>query len=148
MLKPLNHLPLTGRKIILTGTNQEAMAESLRAHGAEVFMRPMIEIEAVNHVQLEKDLADFSYDTLIFTSKNAVDLFFRAYLNDRDIRSLTGVSIYVVGEKTAHALARYGLRADGHPAIYDGRHLADYLKGLVNASNRIYYPMVREAIPI
>lgn len=139
-LKPMNHLPLTGRKIILTGTNQEAMAEALRAHGAEVFMRPMIEIEAVNQAQLEKDLADFSYDTLIFTSKNAVDLFFRAYLNDRDIRSLTVVSIYVVGEKTAHALARYGLRADGHPTIYDGRHLAEYLKSRVNRSNRIYYP--------
>ncbi|MCU6786318.1 uroporphyrinogen-III C-methyltransferase [Aedoeadaptatus acetigenes] len=139
-LQPMNHLPLTGRKIILTGEDQHAMAEDLRDVGARVFLRPMIETEAVNHSLLEKDLADFSYDALVFTSKNAVDFFFDAFLKNRDIRDLAGTSIYVVGEKTARALARYGLRADGHPDTYDGRHLAEFLKNRVNASNRIYYP--------
>lgn len=139
-LQPMNHLPLTGRKIILTGEDQHAMAEDLRDAGARVFLRPMIETEAVNHSLLEKDLADFSYDALVFTSKNAVDYFFDAFLETRDIRDLAGTSIYVVGEKTARALARYGLRADGHPDTYDGRHLAEFLKNRVNASNRIYYP--------
>ena len=139
-LKPLNYLPLTGRKIILTGDNQYAMAEDLRDAGARVFLRPMIETEAVNHSLLEKDLVDFFFDTLVFTSKNAVDFFFDAFLKTRDIRDLAGTSIYVVGEKTARALTRYGLRADGHPDTYDGRHLAEFLKNRVNASNRIYYP--------
>ena len=116
------------------------MAEDLRNAGAHVFLRPMIETEAVNHSLLEKDLSDFSYDALIFTSKNAVDFFFDAFLKIRDIRDLAGTSIYVVGEKTARALTRYGLRADGHPDTYDGRHLAEFLKNRVNASNRIYYP--------
>lgn len=139
-LKPMNHLPLSGRKIILTGEDQHVMAEDLRDAGARVFLRPMIETEAVNQVQLEKDLSDFSYDVLIFTSKNAVCCFFDAFLQSRDIRDLAGTSFYVVGEKTARALARYGLRADGHPDIYDGRHLAEFLKSRVDSSHRIYYP--------
>lgn len=139
-LQPLNHLPLTGRKIILTGEDQHAMAEDLRDAGAHVFLRPMIETESVNHSLLIKDLADFSYDALILTSKNAVDFFFDAFLKTRDIRDLAGTSIYVVGEKTARALARYGLRADGHPDTYDGHHLAEFLKSRVDASHRIYYP--------
>ena len=139
-LQPMNHFPLTGRKIILTGEDQHVMAENLRDAGARVFLRPMIETEAVNHSLLEKDLAGFSYDALVFTSKNAVCYFFDAFLKTRDIRDLAGTSIYVVGEKTARALARYGLRADGHPDTYDGRHLAEFLKNRVNTSNRIYYP--------
>lgn len=139
-LQPMNHLPLTGRKIILTGEDQHAMAEDLRDAGARVFLRSMIETEAVNHSLLEKDLADFSCNALVFTSKNAVSYFFDAFLKTRDIRDLAGTSIYVVGEKTARALACYGLRADGHPDTYDGRHLAEFLKNRVNASNRIYYP--------
>lgn len=139
-LKPLNHFPLTGRKIILTGEDQHVMAEDLRDAGARVFLRPMIETETVNHSLLEKDLADFSYDALVFTSKNAVCYFFDAFLKNRDIRDLAGTSIYVVGEKTARALTRYGLRADGHPDTYDGRHLAEFLKSRVITSNRIYYP--------
>lgn len=146
-LKPLNHLPLTGRKIILTGEDQHAMADDLRDAGARIFLRPMIETEAVNHSLLEKDLSDFSYDALIFTSKNAVCYFFDAFLKARDIRALTGTSIYVVGEKTARALTRYGLRADGHPDIYDGRHLAEFLKSRVNASHRIYYPHAQGSDP-
>lgn len=139
-LQPMNHLPLTRRKIILTGEDQHVMAEDLRNAGADVFLRPMIETEAANHSLLEKDLADFSHDALVFTSKNAVDFFFDAFLKNRDIRDLAGTSIYVVGEKTARALARYGLRADGHPDTYDGRHLAEFLKNRVITSNRIYYP--------
>lgn len=146
-LQPMNHLPLTGRKIILTGEDQHAMAEDLRDAGARVFLRPMIETEAVNHSLFEKDLADFSYDALVFTSKNAVCYFFDAFLKTRDIRDLAGTSIYVVGEKTARALARYGLRADGHPDTYDGRHLAEFLKSRVNASNRIYYPHAEGSDP-
>ncbi|WP_108831477.1 uroporphyrinogen-III C-methyltransferase [Aedoeadaptatus coli] len=146
-LMPLNHLPLSGRKIILTGEDQHAMADDLRDAGAHVFLRPMIETEAVNQVQFEKDLADFSYDALVFTSKNAVDFFFDAFLQSRDIRDLAGTSIYVVGEKTARALARYGLRADGHPDIYDGRHLSEFLKSRVDASHRIYYPHAQGSDP-
>ncbi len=139
-LQPMNHLPLSGRKIILTGEDQHAMAEDLRDAGGRVFLRPMIETEAVNHSLLEKDLADFSYDALVFTSKNAVCYFFDAFLKTRDIRDLSNTSIYVVGEKTARALARYGLRADGHLNTYDGRHLAEFLKDRVHASYRVYYP--------
>ena len=146
-LLPLNHLPLTGRKIILTDEHPEAMAEPLRASGAQVVLRPMIRTEAVNGDVLQKDLADFSFDTLIFTSKNAVDYFFDGFLKAHDIRKLAGVSIYVVGEKTAEALTPYGLRADGWPDIYDGRHLAEFLRTRVKKTDRIYYPHAAASDP-
>ena len=146
-LKPLNHLPLTGRKIILTGEHQVAMAETLRDAGAHVFLRPMIETEAINRPLLEKDLMNFSYDILVFTSKNSVSYFFDAFLNTHDIRELANTSIYVVGEKTARALARYGLRADGYPSTYDGRHLAAFLKSRVDVAQKIYYPHAEGSDP-
>lgn len=146
-LTPLKHLPLTGRKIILTDEHPEAMAEPLRALGARVILRPMIHTEAVNEDVLQKDLADFSFDTLVFTSKNAVGYFFDSFFKVQDIRKLTGVSIYVVGEKTAEALARYGLRADGLPDIYDGRHLAEFLKARVKKTDRLYYPHAAASDP-
>lgn len=139
-LTPLNHLPLTGRKIVLTDEHPEAMAEPLRAMGTQVILRPMIRTEAFNSDVLLNDLADFSFDTLVFTSKNAVGYFFEAFLKVQDIRKLAGVSIYVVGEKTAEALARYGLRADGLPEIYNGLHLAEFLRTRVKKTDRIYYP--------
>lgn len=146
-LTPFNHLPLTGRKIILTDEHPEAMAEPLRALGAQVILRPMIRTEAVNRDVLQKDLLDFPFDTLVFTSKNAVDYFFDGFLKAHDIRKLTGVSIYVVGEKTAKALAPYGLRADGLPDIYDGRHLAEFLKTRLNKTDRLYYPHAAASDP-
>lgn len=146
-LTPFNHLPLTGQKIILTDEHPEAMAEPLRALGAQVILRPMIRTEAVNRDVLQKDLADFSFDTLVFTSKNAVDYFFDAFLKAHDIRKLAGVSIYVVGEKTAKALAPYGLRADGIPDIYDGRHMAEFLKTRLKKTDRLYYPHAAASDP-
>lgn len=146
-LLPLNHLPLTGRKIVLTDEHPEAMAEPLRSLGTQVFLRPMIHTEAVNGDALQKDLVDFSFDTLVFTSKNAVDYFFEAFLKAHDIRRLGGVSIYVVGEKTAKALAPYGLRADGLPDIYDGRHLAEFLKTRLKKTDRLYYPHAAASDP-
>lgn len=146
-LQPLNHLPLTGRKIILTGEDQGAMAEDLRDAGAHIYLRPMIKTEAVNQVALEEDLRHFSYDVLVFTSKNGINFFFDAFLKTHDIRALANTSVYVVGEKTAEALARYGLRANGHPVTYDGRHLAAYLKSRVDASQQIYYPHAEGSHP-
>lgn len=146
-LKPLNHLPLTDRKIVLTGEHQGPMAEALRDAGAHVFLRPMIETEAINRPLLEKDLMNFSYDVLVFTSKNGVNFFFDAFLKAHDIRDLANTSIYVVGEKTAQTLARYGLRADGYPSIYDGCHLAAFLKSRVDAAHKIYYPHAEGSDP-
>ncbi|MBF9641251.1 uroporphyrinogen-III synthase, partial [Streptococcus pseudopneumoniae] len=82
--------PLTGQKIILTDEHPEAMAEPLRALGAQVILRPMIRTEAVNRDVLRKDLLDFSFDTLVFTSKNAVEYFFDAFFKAHDIRRLGG----------------------------------------------------------
>lgn len=146
-LTPFNHLPLTGQKIVLTDEHPEAMAEPLRALGAQIILRPMIRTEAVNRDVLQKDLADFPFDTLVFASKNAVEYFFDAFLKAHDIRKLAGVSIYVVGEKTAKALAPYGLRADGIPDIYDGRHLAEFLKTRLKKTDRLYYPHAAASDP-
>ncbi|MDY3117999.1 MAG: uroporphyrinogen-III C-methyltransferase [Peptoniphilus sp.] len=139
-LTPLNHLPLTGRTILLTGTNQDAMADALNDVGARVLRRPMIRIEPVNETYLFDDLKDFSFDTLVFTSKNAVRFFFDSFLSLYDVRKLSDVRIYAIGEKTAKALRAYGIRADGTPDHYDGRYLADYLKEHLGFENRIYYP--------
>lgn len=77
-------------------------------------------------------------DVLVFSSRNAIEIFFTQLLQQKlDFRQLFAVKIAVVGEKSRQVLARYGIQADIQPEQEDSEHLALELKKHIQKSDRI-----------
>lgn len=116
--------PLFGKKIVITRARSQASAfrEKLTALGARVIELPTIDItpprsfkeidEAIRRIH--------SFDWVVFTSVNGVDIFFdRLRTHHRlDTRHLASNRIAVVGEATREHLDRQGLRVDLMPKTF------------------------------
>jgi uroporphyrinogen III methyltransferase/synthase len=123
-------LPLFGQRVVVTRTRQQAseLTRKLMRLGAEVLEIPTIRIvpREIDAAQAEK-LSDFSthFDWVVFTSPNAVALFFSELArHEIDIRSLAGVKIAVVGPGTRQAVEQFRLLVDLMPEIYTTEKLA------------------------
>ncbi|MBR5895667.1 MAG: uroporphyrinogen-III C-methyltransferase [Akkermansia sp.] len=114
------HMPLAGKRIVVTRTREQAgeLAAGLSAAGADVMELPTIRIAPPS------DRNDFAaavvdsrhYDWLIFSSPNGVRKFFEAFFAVYDdIRELGGARIAAVGPGTAAELKKYGLMVDVMP---------------------------------
>ena len=109
--------PLFGKNIVVTRCRAQSstLAEKISDMGGNPIEIPTIKIEKVeNNIELEneiKNIKDYSY--IIFSSKNAVDIFFDK-LNDMgyDARLLYKSKICVVGVETAKAIKARGIIAD------------------------------------
>jgi uroporphyrinogen III methyltransferase/synthase len=146
--------PLFGRRIVVTRTREQASGLSilLARLGADV-----LEIPTIRIVPLELDetqrrklaaLPEF-YDWLVFTSPNAVDLFFAEFfkVND-DIRSLGAIRFAAVGPATAHKLTKRRLRVAIQPETFAAGDLAQaFPEGLIKGS-RFCFPHGRLAEPL
>ncbi len=126
--------PLIGKSILVTRPKEKAghLADKLREQGAKVVEFPCIETVIVpeneDFVDAMFAMKDFSY--IVFTSPNGVEKFFQKLSDNKlDIRTLYGVKIAAVGEKTKQLLEQRGLVIDYMPDVYDSEHLA---KGLVS----------------
>lgn len=113
-------LPLTGQRIVVTRTREQAgaLSSALEALGADVMELPTIRIVPPT------DRKDFAaavvdsphYDWLIFSSPNGVKRFFEAFYSVyEDIRELGGARIAAVGPGTASELKKHGLMVDVMP---------------------------------
>ena len=125
--------PLFGRRIIVTRARAQAsdFAECLESYGAEVIQFPTIETRPIpNNAMLDKAIAQLAtYNWVIFTSVNAVEYFYRRLReNDRDVRSYKDARICAVGQKTAVALDRIGIRTDYVPSRHCSSVLAAELQ--------------------
>jgi uroporphyrinogen III methyltransferase/synthase len=106
----------------------DALAEQLRALGAEIVAQPAIRISPPPDWQpVDAALAHLhQYDWLVFSSANGV-----RYLFDRlrqcNIRPLWVPLLAVMGPGTAEELARCGRRADLVPEQFRAESLADAL---------------------
>ena len=125
--------PLIGKTILVTRPKEKAgqLSDKLREQGAKVVEFPCIETvtnpENEDFVDAMAAMKDYSY--IVFTSPNGVENFFKKLEENRlDIRTLYGVKIAAVGEKTKRLLEQRGLIIDYMPDVYDSEHLA---KGLV-----------------
>lgn len=143
------HKPLFGQKILLTrqGTQALQMAEILGALGAECIPLPVIEIEPLSPEPLREALdAIDTYQWLIFTSRNAVELFFAMlYTMQMDARALHHLKIAAIGEITAAELKKHGVLADLTPAQYVAESLAEALAQTDIAGKRILLPHAQKA---
>ena len=111
--------PLFGWRILVPRTKEQAgsLSARLRGYGAVPEEVPTISVEPPrNPQQMDKavrGLVEGRYEWIAFTSVNAVKAVrekFEEY--GLDARAFSGLKIAAVGDKTAAAIAAWGLRAD------------------------------------
>ena len=116
----LNPYPLTGRRIVVTRTREQAseLVAKLAALGADAVELPVIRIsrEVSKHALADVLLELGGYDWLVFTSANGVHNFFGEFFRIfDDIRSLGLVRIACVGDSTAKAVVDLKLKVECLP---------------------------------
>lgn len=140
-------MPLFGTNVCVTRSKQQAggMVESLKDLGAQV-----TEINSIKIENSSKNLNDYieklsTYEYIVFTSMNAVNIFFD-YLMDIsfDIRKIKA-SFAVIGHATEKALKDRGLIADIKAKEFVGEGLLEKLKTVVKTGDSILLPCSRGA---
>jgi uroporphyrinogen III methyltransferase/synthase len=115
--------PLFGWRVLVPRTKDQAgpLVARLRGFGAVPDEVPTISVEPPrNPLQMDKavrGLVEGRYEWIAFTSVNAVKAVrekFEEY--GLDARAFSGLKIAAVGDKTAQAIAAWGLRADLVPS--------------------------------
>ena len=127
----LERRPLYGWRILVTRAQlpSSALAERLSSAGAEVVEAPATRIEPVQTGIARGAVAHLdAYDWIVFTSQNAVDLFWKLLREQGlDARAFAGLRIAVVGPATASALATHGLTPDVTPERFVAEGVLDAL---------------------
>ena len=143
--------PLFGWRVLVPRTKEQAasLATRLRNYGAVPEEVPTISVEPPrNPQQMDKavrGLVEGRYEWIAFTSVNAVKAVrekFEEY--GLDARAFSGLKIAAVGDKTAQAIAAWGLRADLVPAGEQSAAglLADWppYDEVLDPINRVFLP--------
>lgn len=139
-------VPLAGQTVLVTRSASQSsqFSDRLIATGATVIEMPALEIVPPSSWEgLDDAIAHLEdYDWLILTSGNSVDYFFeRLFTQFTGIRTLSGIKIAVVGEKTAQKLRERGLQPDFVPPEYVADSLAAHFPGSLNGA-RVLFPRV------
>jgi uroporphyrinogen-III synthase len=129
-------LALQNKRILVTRTRTQAsdLAARLEALGATPILIPTIEIvPPETYAPLDTALAQLhSYDWLLFTSANAVEVF-----QQRRNPSLKPKRIAVIGPATARAVQGIGLAIDLIPPKYVAESLAEALAPEVSGKHML-----------
>jgi uroporphyrinogen III methyltransferase/synthase len=147
--------PLFGRRIVVTRAAQQSqsLVDKLSELGADVIEMPATRIARLDLAPLRQAISELDqYQWLIFTSQNAVSIFWEQLLGgSRDARSLAGVAIAAVGPATAGALLERGIAVDVVPARFVAEGLLENLGERDDVPNsRILYVTAegsREVLP-
>lgn len=135
-------------KVVITRPRSQpnTFAESLADAGFEPVFFPVIEIRpAEDLTELDAAIGDIaSYDWVIFTSANTVEIFFE----HAPAAAIAMPKVATIGRKTADALRPHGIEPDFVPDEYVGEAI---LPGLGNVQGkRILMPcaeLARQALP-
>ncbi len=143
--------PLFGWRVLVPRTKEQAasLSQRLRGYGSVPEEVPTISVEPPrNPQQMDKavrGLVEGRYEWIAFTSVNAVKAVrekFEEY--GLDARAFSGLKIDAVGDKTAAAIADWGLRADLVPSGEQSAAglLADWPEydELLDPINRVFLP--------
>ncbi len=143
--------PLFGWRVLVPRTKEQSssLVRRLRSHGAVPEEVPTISVEPPrNPQQMDKavrGLVEGRYEWIAFTSVNAVKAVrekFDEY--GLDARAFSGLKIAAVGEKTAEAIATWGIRPDLVPAGEQSARglLEDWppFDELLDPINRVFLP--------
>lgn len=137
--------PLWGRRILLNGVGESLREtkEMLQEEGAEVVAFPTISIEKPDSfVAFDQALAELpSYTWLFFTSVRAVESFFERMKEQKiDVRSLQGIKIFCIGEKTKEAVEERGMFVDRVPQHFNSVQGAEELAEFISEKDCILFP--------
>ena len=143
--------PLFGWRVLVPRTKEQAgsLSARLRGYGAVPEEVPTISVEPPrNPQQMDKavrGLVEGRYEWIAFTSVNAVKAVrekFEEY--GLDARAFSGLKVAAVGDKTAAAIAAWGLRADLVPSGEQSAAglLADWppYDEVLDPINRVFLP--------
>jgi uroporphyrinogen III methyltransferase/synthase len=123
--------PLFGRRIVVTRAAVQAplLSEKLRDLGADVIEMPATRIARLDLAPLRNAINGIGeYQWLIFTSQNAVSIFWEQLLGaGRDARALAGIRVAAVGPATAGALLEHGIVVDVVPERFVAESLLEKL---------------------
>ncbi len=147
--------PLFGKRVVVTRSRDQAsvFAERLIDLGATTIEFPTIDVVPPSSWdELDNAIGSLeTYNWLILTSANAVRFFMERLRSlGKDLRTLKGVNICVVGPKTAESLEQYGLRADLVPAEFKAEGVLAALGGVRVKGQKFLIPrakIAREIIP-
>ncbi len=127
--------PLSGARVGVTGTEGFAarLSAALREQGAET-----VDLNFLETVPTERPLPELSgFSWLVFTSPNGVRIFLEKMKRERrDLCTLAGKRIAVIGPGTGETLAESGLLFDLMPEIHDAAHLGEALAGRMEEGGR------------
>ncbi len=147
-------LPLSGAAVGITGTDSmyERLSARLSALGAGTVRVCRSRVARENEEALLAALRGLkAYDGVVFTSRNAVRLFFETMRENRlDLRALGRLFFAAVGRGTEEFLEEFGIYADYVPEIYTTEALAAGLARAVRPGSRLLLPRARrgsEALP-
>ncbi|EES92365.1 uroporphyrinogen-III synthase [Clostridium sp. K25] len=142
--------PLFGKNIVVTRSRVQSsnLVEKIIDLGGNPIEIPTIKIEEiVNNVELDngiKNINEFNY--LIFTSRNAVKIFFKRLFGlNFDSRNLRNLKIVCIGTGTADELKKYGIIPDILPKKFIAESIIESLKEVVKKDDRVFIPRSSEA---
>jgi uroporphyrinogen III methyltransferase/synthase len=144
-LRWFDNRPLSGRRILITRSRQQAGALSklLRQRGAQPIEMPVIDIRPVtDFTRLDRAISQLNrYQWAVFTSINGVEAFFsRLNYLGMDTRSLGSAKIAAIGPATVAALAQRGIKPEYYPAEYTSEDLLAGFNKMFIAGQRFLLP--------
>lgn len=106
---------------------------------------PLCNMKIVPTAQMQKLDEELGYldryQWILFTSQNAIRLFFEEIKNQQiDIRVLGSLKFAVLGSGTAAKLMEYGIRADFIPTVYTAATLGEEFVKVVKKSEKVLIP--------
>lgn len=119
--------PLSGKTVVITGTSDDAAQWFIDA-GADMISFPVLHIEPCSDFsEFDRTLAA-EPDYLVFTSANAVDVFYER-ISSAGFKLQSGKTlIAAVGARTAAKCSGYGIRTDIIPENFSAAGLLEELK--------------------
>lgn len=137
--------PLFGKTIVTTRARSQnsVLRQQLQGLGADVIEFPTIRIEEIHpNQELEKAIKQLGeYTYLIFTSQNAVEIFFeQLYAKGLDARKLSHMRLVAVGQVTASSMKKYGVIADIIPPRFVAESIYETLHKELTEIDKILIP--------
>jgi uroporphyrinogen III methyltransferase/synthase len=144
-LRWFDKLPLFGKRVLVTRAEHQTkeLSRLLLQRGVVPVEMPVIKISPPgNWKELDKAILNLkNYDWIVFTSVNAVDIFWkRLRAKKLDARQFAGNKIGAIGPATAGALEERGLHPDYVPKIYTSQSFLTGLKKQDVAGSRVLLP--------
>lgn len=142
--------PLWGKRIVITRARAQAslLAGQIIDLGGEAIEFPSIFIKKEDNLQALYNAFNHldKYDWIIFTSVNAVAIFFGELTSQGiDVRDLKGVKLCAIGPATSKCLQERGIKADIVPNEYRAEGILEELRYRVEPGQWVLLPRARGA---